>query len=88
MGWSGVEAAHISRSRGKRGPGKKAITGIPAPGQGVDLAHRPFAHTTSPAQGSAPPSLDFLTCLTALLRYSREAGSTGPGNAFMSQATS
>lgn len=84
MGWSGVKGVHINRSRGKRGLGKKDIKGFLAPDQRVDPGHRPFAHTTSPALCSAAPSLDFLTCLTALLGYSRKAGSTGPENAFMS----
>lgn len=36
-------------------------------GQQLDTDHRPFAYTTSLALCLVPPSLDFLTCLTALL---------------------
>lgn len=37
----------------------KAIIGRLAPGQRVDLGHRPLAHTISPALCSAPASRDF-----------------------------
>lgn len=86
MGMVWVKGVHINRSTAqeKRPRGNEDYCRVP--GCRPVSGPRPFA--ISPALCSAPPSLGFLSYLTALLGSCRKAGSAGPENDFMGQALS
>lgn len=78
MGWSGVKGIHISRSRGKRGLGKKRIL------KGSWFQTSEWTQAAGPlrilpAQPCAQqlPRWILLTCLTALLGYPSKGAALG-----------